>query len=128
MREFVYFSRDAHTSGNFKDLMKAGRLDIAIHVIIGSFFLSNKTREDVKLHLVFYGKPDPPKHIEISSSEEMFKFLSKKDVAGLIKRILFKYKKNKRVEAFPSCFVEKKIFNRTSKLFQRRRKTNIFTR
>ena len=65
MRHFVYFSRNARTSGNFKDLMKAGRMDIVLHVIINAFFLSHKKREDVKIHLVFYGAPDPPKHIEM---------------------------------------------------------------
>ena len=108
MREFIYFSRDARTSGNFKDLMKAGRMDIACHTVISAFFLSHNLREDVKLHLIFYGPPDPPKHIEIISSERLNEFLSKKDVAGLIKRILFKYKKGKKTEAFPSCFIEKK--------------------
>lgn len=108
MREFIYFSRNAQTTGNFKDLMKAGRIDIACHTIIAAFFLSHKLREDIKLHLVFYGQPDPPKHIEIISSPKLREFLSKKDVSGLIKRILFKYKKGKKSEPFPNCFVEKK--------------------
>lgn len=108
MREFIYFSRSARTSGNFKDLMKAGRMDIVCHVIIAAFFLSHKLRENIKLHLVFYGPPDPPKHLELNSSEEMKEFLSKKDVSGLIKRMLFKYKKGKRAEPFPQCFIEKK--------------------
>jgi len=108
MREFIYFSRDARTSGNFQDLMKAGRMDIACHTIIAAFFLSHNLREDVKLHLIFYGPPDPPKHLEIISSERLHEFLSKKDVAGLIKRMLFKYKKGKKTEPFPSCFIEKK--------------------
>jgi tRNA (pseudouridine54-N1)-methyltransferase len=108
MREFIYFSRTARTSGNFKDLMKAGRLDIACHVVIAAFFLSHKLRENIKLHLVFYGPPDPPKHLELNSSERMKEFLSKKDVSGLIKRMLYKYKKYQKTEPFPSCFIEKK--------------------
>lgn len=110
MREFVYFSGEAATSGNFdvNDLMKAGRMDIAVHFIINSFFLSHNLRDDVKLHLIFYGMPDPPKHIEIQITPETK--LSKKDVANLIKRILYKYKKNGRSEVLPGCFVEKKSF------------------
>ena len=108
MRHFVYFSRHARTSGNFKDLMKAGRMDIAIHVIINTFFLSHKKRGDVKLHLVFYGPPDPPKHIEMRIKSGLD--ISKKDVAGLIKRILYKFRKGKKTEVFPGCFVEKKSF------------------
>lgn len=110
MRTFVYFSSSARTSGNFdiNNLMDAGRLDIAIHCIINAFFLSHKLRDDVKLHLVFYGMPDPPKHIEMQIVEGTR--LSKKDVANLIKKVLYKYKPGKRVEAAPGCFVEKKSF------------------
>jgi tRNA (pseudouridine54-N1)-methyltransferase len=108
MREFIYFSKSASTTGNFKDLMKAGRMDIVIHSIIASLFISKQMRQDVKLHLVFYGKPTPPRHIELETSEELNNILSKKDVAGLIKRILFKYREGKKVRAFPSCYIEKK--------------------
>lgn len=110
MRHFVYFSSEALTSGNFPldDLMKAGRMDIAVHFIINAFFLSHSLRNDVKLHLVFYGMPDPPKHIEIEVKEETN--LSKKDVGNLIKKILYKYKKGERSEVFPGCFIEKKSF------------------
>ena len=110
MRNFVYFSSSARTSGNFdmNDLMGAGRMDIAIHVIINAFFLSHKLRDDVVLHLVFYGMPDPPKHIEIRISGETN--VSKKDVATLIKKILYKYKPGQRTEVVPGCFIEKKSF------------------
>lgn len=110
MKHFIYFSSKARTSGNFPldNLMKAGRMDIVIHVVIASFFLSHSAREDVKLHLIFYGAPDPPKHIEIQVKPGLD--ISKKDVAGLIKRILYKYKPNKKTEVFPGCFIEKKSF------------------
>lgn len=110
MREFVYFSGEAATSGNFdvNDLMRAGRMDIAVHFIINSFFLSHSLRDDVRLHLIFYGMPDPPKHIEIQITPETQ--LSKKDVANLIKKILYKYQQGKRAEVMPGCFIEKKSF------------------
>jgi len=111
MRHFVYFSNSAATSGKALsegNLMKAGRMDIAIHVIIASFFLSHDIRKDVKLHLIFYGMPDPPKHIEIQVTDNLN--ISKKDVAGLIKKILYKYREGKKTEIFPGCFVEKKSF------------------
>lgn len=110
MREFIYFSKKAPTTGNFpQDLKKAGRLDIVCHFVIGTFFVSHAMRK-AKLHLVFDGPPDPPKHLEINSTEKMKEFLSKKDVSGLIKRMLYKYKKGKKIEAFPGCFIEKKSF------------------
>src|SRR4030042_1651343 len=110
MRHFVYFSSTARTSGNFdiSDLMKSGRMDIVMHVIINAFFISHNLRDDVKLHLIFYGAPDPPKHIEMRIKAETN--LSKKDVANLIKKILYKYKKGERIEVFPGCFIEKKSF------------------
>ena len=113
MRHFVYFSKNAATSGSFLsrtkgDLMKAGRMDIAIHSIIAAFFLSHGFREDVKMHLVFYGMPTPPRHIEIQVKDELE--ISKKDVGNLIKKILYKYKEGKKTEVFPGCFIEKKSF------------------
>ncbi len=121
MREFIYFSQSARTSGNFDttDLMKAGRMDIAIHVLISTFFLSHDVREDTKLHFIFYGMPDPPKHIEIiirkkdgiPKKEGVESIdISKKDVANLIKKILYKYKPGKKTEVFEGCFIEKKSF------------------
>jgi len=108
MREIIYFSSKAVTSGNFSDLKKAGRMDIVCHSIIMSFFVSNAIRSNVKLHLVFYGNPDPPKHLTITITEKNKKFFSKKDISGFIKRMLYKYKKGKMTEPFPSCFIEKK--------------------
>ena len=68
MRHLIYFSNSAVTSGSALaqgDLMKAGRMDIAIHSFIQGVFLSHDFRKDVKFHFIFYGMPDPPKHIEI---------------------------------------------------------------
>ena len=122
MREFVYFSQSARTSGNFNtdELMKAGRMDIVIHVVISAFFLSHGVREDTRLHLIFYGQPTPPRHIEIeiNKKEGMPETgkkvesldISKKDVGNLIKKILYKYKPGKRTEVFQGCFIEKKSF------------------
>jgi len=107
MREIVYVSKSAVTTGNFNNLMQAGRMDIVCHAVIMSFFISNKLREDVKLHLFFYGRPDPPKHLELMPKINDDFQISKKDIAGLIKRMLFKYKKGKKIEAFPGCFIEK---------------------
>ena len=122
MKHFVYFSKSAVTSGNAismaeGNLMKAGRMDIAIHSVIQGLFLSHGFRDDVKMHLVFYGPPDPPKHIEIQFNEGLD--ISKKDIGNLIKKILYKYKEGKRTEVFPGCFVEKKsIFKVVEELYE----------
>lgn len=107
MREFIYYSGKARTSGNWDDLMKAGRMDIVCNVII-SCYLSHKIREDVKLHLIFNGPPNPPMHLEFDSNKDIP--ISKKDVAGLIKRMLYKCKKEGKNEVFPGCYIEKKSF------------------
>ncbi len=116
MRQFIYFSSSAATSGNALskyssregNLMKAGRMDIAIHSFIQGVFLSHGFRKDCKFHFIFYGMPDPPKHIEIQVQDETE--ISKKDVGNMIKKILYKYKENKKTEVFPGCFIEKKNF------------------
>jgi tRNA (pseudouridine54-N1)-methyltransferase len=110
MKHFVYFSTTAKTTGNFdvNNLVKAGRMDIVMHSIISSLFLSNDFRRDVKVHLVFYGMPDPPKHIELQVTDDLE--ISKKDIANLIKKMLYKYKEGQKNEVFPECFIEKKSF------------------
>jgi tRNA pseudouridine-54 N-methylase len=126
MRHFIYFSSSAVTSGNALskysqyegDLMKAGRMDIAIHSFIQGVFLSHSLRENVVFHFVFYGMPDPPKHIEIrvktnkgvpETGQDVGSVdISKKDVGNLIKKILYKYREGEKKEVFQGCFVEKK--------------------
>jgi tRNA (pseudouridine54-N1)-methyltransferase len=113
MREFIYYSEKARTTGNFgDDLMKAGRIDIACQIVIMAFFISHKIRDNVKLHLIFNGPPDAPKHIEMfpgkKLAEDSEHDISKKDVAGLIKKLLYKYKPGMNNEVMPGYYIEKK--------------------
>lgn len=108
MREFLLYSNTGFTSGKFRDLMKAGRLDIVAHSIIHALYLSNDIRKDVKFHVILNGPPDPPKHIEIFYEENIP--ISKKDVGNLLKFTLWKYKKGRKVKAFPGIYIEKKSF------------------
>ena len=64
----------------------------------------------VKLHLIFDGPPNPPIHILIEYDPALS--ISKKDVGGLIKKILFKApkEKGKITNPVPGCFAEKKSF------------------
>jgi tRNA (pseudouridine54-N1)-methyltransferase len=109
MRHFIYFSSRASTSGKAlsqRDLMKAGRMDIAIHSFIQAVYLSNDFRNNVVFHFVFYGMPDPPKHIEIKVTKELG--LNKKDIGKIIQKLLYKYRPETKNEVFPECFIEKK--------------------
>lgn len=115
MREFIYYSRTAPTSGSYikEDLQEAGRIDIAIHVIIASFFLSHKIRTDTKLHLLFAGPPTPPRHLELKSVTEGQTgidkiYLAKKDVSSVLKKMLYKYREGEKREVFPGFWIEKK--------------------
>lgn len=111
MRHFIYFSNSAVTSGGAlaqRDLMQAGRMDIAIHSFIQGVFLSHGFRKDARFHFIFYGQPDPPKHIEIQVTDELE--ISKKDIGNLIKKILYKYKEGEKTNPLPGCFIEKKSF------------------
>lgn len=113
MRHFVYFSSSGSTSGKKLsdakregNMMRAGRMDIAIHSLIQGIFLSNSYRENTKFHLFLYGMPDPPKHIEIQPNEDLN--LSKKDVGNLLKKVLYKFKEGEKTEVLPGCYIEKK--------------------
>src|SRR3989338_5593498 len=60
MRTFVLYLRHGQTSGNFKNLRDAVRLDIAAHCLTSSFFLSHALRKDVIFYTVLTGPPNPP--------------------------------------------------------------------
>lgn len=118
MKEIIYYSRTAPTAGSYvneKDLYESGRLDIPIHSVIAAFFLSHKIRTDVKLHLCFAGAPTPPRHLEFKPVTEGETgrdkiYINKKNIAGIIKKMLYKYKEGKRTEVFPGFWIEKKGF------------------
>ena len=84
-------------------------MDIVCNVIISTFFISNKTREDVRLHLIFDGPPNNPRHLIFDSTNGEMP-ISKKDVAGLIKRMLYKASEEGVLEIFSGCSIEKKGF------------------
>ena len=117
MREIIYYSRTAPTSGSYvkENLQDSGRLDIAIHTIISSFFLSHKIRTNVKLHLIFAGPPTPPRHLELKPETEGKTgidkiYINKSNISTIIKKMLYKYKEGERREVFPGFWIEKKGF------------------
>lgn len=117
MREIIYYSRTAPTSGSYikEDLQESGRVDIAIHTVIAAFFLSHKIRTDMTLHMIFAGPPTPPRHLEMKPVTEGKTgvdkiYLAKKDVSTIIKKMLYKYKEGEKKEVFPGFWIEKKGF------------------
>lgn len=96
-------------------MQKAGRIDIAIHVVIASFFLSHSIRKDAKLHLLFAGAPDPSKHLELQpvldGKTGLDKiYLAKKDVSSVLKKMLYKFREGIKNEVFPGFWIERKGF------------------
>lgn len=117
MREIIYYSRTAPTAGSFvkEDLQASGRIDIAIHTIIATFFLSHKIRPDAKLHLIFAGSPDPQKHLELQPVLEGTTgidkiYLAKKNVSDILKKMLYKFREGEKREVFPGFYIERKGF------------------
>ena len=117
MREIIYYSRTAPTSGSYvtEDLQRSGRIDIAVHTVIAAFFLSHKIRTDAKLHLCFAGPPDPQKHLElkpvIDGKTGVDKiYLAKKDVSSVLKKMLYKFREGEKREVFPGFWIERKGF------------------
>jgi tRNA pseudouridine-54 N-methylase len=115
MREIIYYSRTAPTAGSYikDDLQDSGRIDIAIHTVIATFFLSHKIRTDAKLHMVFAGPPTPPRHLEIKPVTEGQTgidkiYLAKTNVSAVLKKMLYKYKEGIKNEVFPGFWIEKK--------------------
>ncbi|MBI2452494.1 hypothetical protein HYV50_05490 [Candidatus Pacearchaeota archaeon] len=115
MRELIYYSRTAPTSGSYikEDLQESGRVDIAIHTIIAAFFISHKIRSDVTLHLIFAGPPNPPRHLELKPVTEGKTgidkiYISKKNVSAVLKKMLYKYREGQKREVFPGFWIEKK--------------------
>jgi tRNA pseudouridine-54 N-methylase len=67
--------------------------------------------------MIFNGPPDAPKHLELFPGKKLYpddenneRDISKKDVAGLLKKLLYKYKPGIKNEVMPGYFVEKKSF------------------
>lgn len=109
VREFIYYSKSAPTTGNFgDDLKKAGRLDVALNAFLQAFFVSNDARKDTVLHLVFDGPPDAPKHLRLEPFLSNEITLSKKDLLWVIRKLLYKYKKGETVELSKGYTVEQK--------------------
>jgi|SRR3989344_3941488 len=68
MREFLLFSRAGATSGDFKNIKEA-RLDLVAHSLISGFFISHALRNNVVMHIILSGKPNPPVYLKVVGKE-----------------------------------------------------------
>ena len=72
MRTFIIKANDAHTRADFKlnDLPgTSGRIDLLCRVLNSAFLLSHGFRKNVRVWLLLYGPPSPPKAIRFEGSK-----------------------------------------------------------
>ncbi len=108
MRIFLFYSNTLRTDGNFKDIYHSGRVDIIIHSIIHSFFISNGLRKYVIFDLFSNAKPNNPLRIKIESNIDTP--WSKKDIATLLSISIKKFLLKRKNNPFPGIYIEKKDF------------------
>jgi tRNA (pseudouridine54-N1)-methyltransferase len=86
--EFVLYSRKGYTTGEFRTLLEAGRLDIVYQCILMSVFRSHSHRHDVKFHAFLNGPPDPPVHLEVNGDELYDVRLDERSWEKVLKKVL----------------------------------------
>ncbi len=88
MFEFVLFSRQGFTDGNFSSLIDAGRLDTVYQCIFTSIFKSHGHRGDTKFHAFLYGPPKPPIHLEVTGESLYNVRVDEKTWTEILKKVL----------------------------------------
>ncbi|MCH8519965.1 MAG: hypothetical protein LAT82_04395 [Nanoarchaeota archaeon] len=102
-KRFVLLTQ-VHTQITSSNLQSQGRLDIVLHSIITSLFISHVFREDTTLEIICMGPPLKPRRISISYHKEQT--LSKKNLKKIIEIALNKCKSNKELEVHPGVFIK----------------------
>ncbi|RZN44075.1 MAG: tRNA (pseudouridine(54)-N(1))-methyltransferase TrmY [Methanophagales archaeon ANME-1-THS] len=97
MRQFVLYARKAVTSPDFAldDLPgSGGRMDLVARCICNALWLSHAVRRDSCIHIVAYGRPNPP--VVISFYGETLRGVSpdERNIAAWIKNALAAKRKN----------------------------------
>lgn len=90
-REFVVFARKAATAPDFplSDLPgRGGRMDLVARCICNALWVSHNLRRDTRIHIVAYGRPNPP--ICITFDGKTLKKVSpdERNIASWIKKAL----------------------------------------
>ena len=118
MRTFIIKANEAHTRVDFKlnDLPgTSGRIDVLCRVLNSAFLLSRGFRKNVRVWLLLYGPPDPPKAIRFEGSKLKVRLNpDERSTAKLIMKAL-KTGENlrgpgKEVEVYPGLYVSKRTF------------------
>ncbi|MFT4244651.1 MAG: hypothetical protein ACMXYB_04340 [Candidatus Woesearchaeota archaeon] len=102
-KRFILLTQ-VHTKITSSNLQSQGRLDIVLHSIITSLFISHTFREDTILEIICMGPPLNPKRISISYDKDQT--LSKKNLKKIIELAINKSKTDKEVEIHPGVLVK----------------------
>ncbi|MCI0498025.1 MAG: tRNA (pseudouridine(54)-N(1))-methyltransferase TrmY [Thermoplasmata archaeon] len=91
MRTFLVVSNAMRTDGDFllKDIPgTSGRADVVARCVVAAFLTSNGIRQDVMLHVICTGPPDPPKTLRFTGKALMHLNPDERTTAALLQRAL----------------------------------------
>jgi len=118
LRTFIVKASKAKTSPDFKlnDLPgTSGRIDVLCRALNSAFLLSHGFRKNVRVWLLLYGPPNPPKAIRFEGARLRVRLNpDERSTAKLIMRALEAGKKlrepGKELEVFPGLYVSNLTF------------------
>ena len=118
MRTFIIKANEAHTRADFKlnDLPgTSGRIDVLCRFLNAAFLLSHGFRKNVRVWLILYGPPDPPKAIRFEGPKLRVRLNPDEgSTAKLIMRALKAgedlREPGKEVEVYPGLYVSNRTF------------------
>ncbi|AFL94303.1 hypothetical protein CL1_0088 [Thermococcus cleftensis] len=118
MRTFIIKANEAHTRADFKlsDLPgTSGRIDVLCRFLNSAFLLSHGFRKNVRVWLLLYGPPNPPKAIRFEGPKLRVRLNpDERSTAKLIMRALKAgeglREPGKEVEVYPGLYVSNRTF------------------
>lgn len=102
-KRFILLTQ-VHTQITSSNLQSQGRLDIVLHSIITSLFISHEFRKDTILEIICMGPPLKPRRISIEFNEKQN--ISKKNLKKTIELALKKCKSSEEIEVHPGIRVK----------------------
>lgn len=102
-KRFILLTQ-VHTQITSSNLQSQGRLDIVLHSIITSLFISHEFRKDTILEIICMGPPLKPRRVSIEFNEEQN--ISKKNLKKTIELALKKCRSSEEVEVHPGVKVK----------------------
>ncbi len=118
MRTFIIKANEAHTKADFRlrDLPgTSGRIDVLCRFLNAAFLLSHGFRKNVRVWLLLYGPPEPPKAIRFEGPKLRVRLNPDEgSTAKLIMRALKAgeglREPGKEVEVYPGLYVSNRTF------------------